>query len=126
MRVFARPTESPGLKGLWRLLSIRWLKHMLRPIWSFHGQGPQRLRRLTALGKPSLLVPYPHSAGRHQEFNAIKLREMGAAFVVFDNEMSGEVLAKHIREMFGSDSIRKEMQRASRGLGRPDACVQDR
>ena len=85
--------------------------------------GATTLAELTALGKPSLLVPYPYSAGRHQEFNAIKLREMGAAFVVFDNEMSGEVLAKHILEMFGSDSIRKEMQRASRGLGRPEACA---
>lgn len=85
--------------------------------------GATTLAELTALGKPSLLVPYPHSAGRHQEFNAIKLREMGAAFVVFDNEMSGEALAKHILEMFESDVIRKDMQRASKGLGRPDACV---
>jgi UDP-N-acetylglucosamine--N-acetylmuramyl-(pentapeptide) pyrophosphoryl-undecaprenol N-acetylglucosamine transferase len=85
--------------------------------------GATTLAELTALGKPSLLVPYPHSAGRHQEFNAIKLREMGAAFVVFDNEMSGELLAKHILEMFESDSIRKEMKRASRGLGRPEACA---
>ena len=85
--------------------------------------GATTLAELTALGKPSLLVPYPHSAGRHQEFNAIKLREMGAAFVVFDNEMSGEVLAKHILEMFGNASVGKEMQRASRGLGRPEACA---
>ena len=85
--------------------------------------GATTLAELTALGKPSLLVPYPHSAGRHQEFNAIKLREMGAAFVVFDNEISGEVLAKHILEMFGNASVGKEMQRASRGLGRPEACA---
>ena len=85
--------------------------------------GATTLAELTALGKPSLLVPYPHSAGRHQEFNAIKLREMGAAFVVFDNEMSGEVLAKHILEMLGNASVGKEMQRASRGLGRPEACA---
>jgi UDP-N-acetylglucosamine--N-acetylmuramyl-(pentapeptide) pyrophosphoryl-undecaprenol N-acetylglucosamine transferase len=85
--------------------------------------GATTLAELTALGKPSLLVPYPHSAGRHQEFNAIKLREMGAAFVVFDNEMSGELLARHIREMFGSELVRKDMQRASRGLGRPEACA---
>jgi UDP-N-acetylglucosamine--N-acetylmuramyl-(pentapeptide) pyrophosphoryl-undecaprenol N-acetylglucosamine transferase len=83
--------------------------------------GATTLAEITALGKPSLLVPYPHSAGRHQEFNAIKLREMGAAFVVFDNELSGEVFAKHIRDMFDNDSIRKEMHRASRGLGRPEA-----
>jgi UDP-N-acetylglucosamine:LPS N-acetylglucosamine transferase len=48
---------------------------------------------------------------------------MGAAFVLFDHEMSGVALAKQILEMFGSDSIRKEMQRASRGLGRPEACA---
>jgi UDP-N-acetylglucosamine--N-acetylmuramyl-(pentapeptide) pyrophosphoryl-undecaprenol N-acetylglucosamine transferase len=85
--------------------------------------GATTLAEITALGKPALLVPYPHSAGRHQEFNAIKLREMGAALMVFDHEMSGVVVAGHIREMFESASARQDMQRASRGLGRPDACV---
>ncbi len=84
--------------------------------------GATTLAEITALGKPALLVPYPYSAGRHQEFNAIKLREMGAAFVVFDHEMNGEVVATHIRKMFEGESIRQEMQRSSRGLGRPDAC----
>lgn len=83
--------------------------------------GATTLAEITALGKPSLLVPYPYSAGRHQEFNAIKLREMGAAFVIFDKEMNGEALARHIREMLENDLTRKDMQRASRGLGRPDA-----
>ncbi len=84
--------------------------------------GATTLAEITALGKPALLIPYPYAAGRHQEFNAIKLREMGAAFVAFENEMSGEVLAKHIREMFENEPARNEMQRASRGLGRPEAC----
>ena len=84
--------------------------------------GATTLAEITALGKPALLIPYPYAAGRHQEFNAIKLREMGAAFVVFENEMSGEVLAKHIRELFENAQARNEMQRASRGLGRPEAC----
>lgn len=85
--------------------------------------GATTLAEITALGKPSLLVPYPHAAGRHQERNAIKLREMGAAIVVFDDAMSGEVFSKHICELFESNSVRMEMQRASRGLGRPDACA---
>jgi len=84
--------------------------------------GATTLAEITALGKPALLIPYPYAAGRHQEFNAIKLREMGAAFVAFENEMNGEVLAKHIREMFENEPARNEMARASRGLGRPEAC----
>ncbi len=84
--------------------------------------GATTLAELTSLGKPAILVPYPYAAGRHQEMNAVKLREMGAAFMLMDSELTGEALAKHIKDMYGNDSIRAEMQRASRGLGRPDAC----
>jgi len=84
--------------------------------------GATTLAELTALGKPAILIPYPHAAGRHQEFNAMKLREMGAAQVVLDHEMSGELIAGQIREMYGDAQGRKEMQKASRGLGTPDAC----
>lgn len=83
--------------------------------------GATTLAELTALGKPAILVPYPYAAGRHQEFNAIKLREMGAAFMVADSELRGETIAMHIRDMYENNSIRIEMQKASRGLGRPEA-----
>jgi UDP-N-acetylglucosamine:LPS N-acetylglucosamine transferase len=36
--------------------------------------------------------------------------------------MNGLVLAEVIRDMFGNAEGLKEMQRSSRGLGRPDAC----
>jgi UDP-N-acetylglucosamine--N-acetylmuramyl-(pentapeptide) pyrophosphoryl-undecaprenol N-acetylglucosamine transferase len=85
--------------------------------------GATTLAELTALGKPSLLIPYPHAAGRHQEYNAMKLREMGAALMILDHEMNGEMLATHIREMLESDVVRRDMQKASRGLGRPDASA---
>lgn len=85
--------------------------------------GATTLAELTALGKPAILVPYPFAAGRHQEFNAIKLREMGAAFMISDNELKGETIAGHILDMYNNDSLRADMQRASRGLGTPDACT---
>ncbi|MBI5848698.1 MAG: undecaprenyldiphospho-muramoylpentapeptide beta-N-acetylglucosaminyltransferase [Nitrospirae bacterium] len=83
--------------------------------------GATTLAELTGLGKPAILIPYPHAAGRHQEFNALKLKEMGAAYVLFEQDMNGQALAAVIREMFGNPEGLKEMQRASRGLGRPDA-----
>ncbi len=84
--------------------------------------GATTLAEITALGKPAVLIPYPYAAGRHQEFNAMKLREMGAAHVLLDSELKGEALAKIIRDMYQSESTRAEMKRASMGLGRPDAC----
>lgn len=84
--------------------------------------GATTLAELTSLGKPAVLVPYPYSAGRHQEFNAMKLREMGASFVILESEIKGEILAGNIRKLYESGPLRAEMQKASRGLGRPDAC----
>ena len=84
--------------------------------------GATTLAEITALGKPAVLVPYPFAAGRHQELNALKLREMGAAFMLTDDELKGETLAAHIRELLENASLRAEMKKASKGLGRPDAC----
>ena len=84
--------------------------------------GATTLAEITALGKPAILVPYPYAAGRHQECNALKLREMGAAFMMPEDEMRGETLAKNIRELYDNGALRAEMQRSSQGLGRPDAC----
>jgi UDP-N-acetylglucosamine--N-acetylmuramyl-(pentapeptide) pyrophosphoryl-undecaprenol N-acetylglucosamine transferase len=82
--------------------------------------GATTLAEVTALGKPAVLVPYPHAAG-HQEFNARKLLEAGGCRMVLDHELSGEILASHIRDLCSSEEKRAEMRIRSRALGRPDA-----
>lgn len=84
--------------------------------------GATTLAELTALGKPAILIPYPHAAGRHQEFNAMKLGEMGAAMVVLEQDLKGGELAAAIRKIYMDEGLRAEMKSSSRGLGRPDAC----
>jgi UDP-N-acetylglucosamine--N-acetylmuramyl-(pentapeptide) pyrophosphoryl-undecaprenol N-acetylglucosamine transferase len=41
--------------------------------------GASTISELAALGKPSILVPYPHAANNHQEANARVLVERGGA-----------------------------------------------
>lgn len=84
--------------------------------------GATTLAELTAVGKPAILIPYPYAAGRHQEHNAQRLSEMGAARIILDHELDGETLAKNIKELYEDVDIRSEMQRSSRSLGRPDAA----
>jgi len=84
--------------------------------------GATTLSELTALGKPALLIPYPYAAGNHQELNAKKLLEMDAAKMMLDRELKGETLAQHIRELYMNETMRIEMHRNSRALGRPEAC----
>ena len=85
--------------------------------------GATTLAELTALGKPAILVPYPYAAGNHQELNARKLEEMGAARMILDRELKGEALAAEIRELYADEKLREEMQRNSKAVGRPDACA---
>jgi UDP-N-acetylglucosamine--N-acetylmuramyl-(pentapeptide) pyrophosphoryl-undecaprenol N-acetylglucosamine transferase len=47
---------------------------------------------------------------------------MGAARVIFDHELDGEILAKNVRELCENPELRLEMARACRSLGRPDAA----
>jgi UDP-N-acetylglucosamine--N-acetylmuramyl-(pentapeptide) pyrophosphoryl-undecaprenol N-acetylglucosamine transferase len=84
--------------------------------------GATTLAELTALGKPAILIPYPYAAGQHQELNARKLLERGAAKMIRDSELKGESLANSIREMYTNETMRAEMQRNSRSVGRPEAC----
>ncbi|MEW6162312.1 MAG: undecaprenyldiphospho-muramoylpentapeptide beta-N-acetylglucosaminyltransferase [Nitrospirota bacterium] len=85
--------------------------------------GATTLAELTALGKPAILIPYPYAAGHHQELNAKKLLEMSAARMILDSELSGESLAHSIGELYENETIRAEMRKNSRALGRPEACA---
>lgn len=84
--------------------------------------GATTLSEITALGKPAILIPYPYAASNHQELNAKKLQDMGAARMILDKEMNGEILADAIRELYINEKTRKEMQKAAAVFGRIDAA----
>ncbi len=84
--------------------------------------GATTLAEITAIGKPAVLIPYPYAASNHQEYNARKLEDMGAAKMILDKTLTGEVLADNIRELYADEHTRREMQNASVVFGRIDAA----
>ncbi|MBF0557596.1 MAG: undecaprenyldiphospho-muramoylpentapeptide beta-N-acetylglucosaminyltransferase [Nitrospirae bacterium] len=84
--------------------------------------GATTLAEITAIGKPAILIPYPFAASNHQEYNARKLQDMGAARVVLDRSLSGELLSEMVRELYGDEHACREMQKASVAFGRIDAA----
>lgn len=82
--------------------------------------GATTLAELTRLGKPAILVPYPHAAANHQELNARAMVGAGAARMVKDSELSVALLTA-IGELLHNDSLLAEMSRHSAALGTPDA-----
>src|SRR3989304_839413 len=64
------------------------------------GAGATSIAEITALGIPAILIPYPFSADGHQEINAASLVKKGAAIMIRQDELTGNVLGGVIRRLF--------------------------
>lgn len=83
--------------------------------------GATTISELAALGKPSVLIPYPHATNRHQETNAQILARVGGARMILEDGLSGERLADLLTELMSNREKLAEMGRLAKGAGRPDA-----
>lgn len=88
--------------------------------------GATTLAEVTALGIPSVLVPYPFAAHNHQEHNARALESNGAAQVILDKDVNGGQLAKIIRDSIEHPDALREMGNKSFQMGRRDATERAR
>ena len=77
---------------------------------------------VAAQGRAMVLIPYPHSAGDHQQANAEILRRGGAAIVIDDHELTAARLAHEVGRLLGDPAALEAMGRAARALARPDAA----
>jgi UDP-N-acetylglucosamine--N-acetylmuramyl-(pentapeptide) pyrophosphoryl-undecaprenol N-acetylglucosamine transferase len=85
--------------------------------------GGSTLAELTALGLPSILVPYPYAAHGHQGVNAGLLAQAGAAIAIDQQDLTAERLAESIRALATDDGLRGRMAECARQQGRPDAAL---
>ncbi|MFW6189535.1 MAG: UDP-N-acetylglucosamine--N-acetylmuramyl-(pentapeptide) pyrophosphoryl-undecaprenol N-acetylglucosamine transferase [Planctomycetota bacterium] len=78
---------------------------------------------LTALGLPSVLVPYPHAADDHQTANARRLAEAGAAITIPESELTGRRLAEALSKLATDRDLRRRMGESARSQGRSRAAL---
>jgi UDP-N-acetylglucosamine--N-acetylmuramyl-(pentapeptide) pyrophosphoryl-undecaprenol N-acetylglucosamine transferase len=83
--------------------------------------GASSIADIAAIGRPAILVPYPHASDDHQAANARGLVEAGGAFMFREDELTPERLAGTIAAILGDPEGARAMAAASRGAGRPDA-----
>ena len=83
--------------------------------------GGSSLAECSALGRPMILVPYPHVRG-HQRHNAAPYERAGAATVIEDEECTASVLQWTILGVLRDPDLWRRMAEASRCMGRPDAA----
>jgi UDP-N-acetylglucosamine--N-acetylmuramyl-(pentapeptide) pyrophosphoryl-undecaprenol N-acetylglucosamine transferase len=82
--------------------------------------GASSLAEICAVGRPSLLVPYPFAADDHQYRNAKSLEEAGAAIALRQSDATAERIAAEIAAL---DPARlAEMAVKARERGKPEAA----
>jgi UDP-N-acetylglucosamine--N-acetylmuramyl-(pentapeptide) pyrophosphoryl-undecaprenol N-acetylglucosamine transferase len=82
--------------------------------------GSSTLAEVTALGVPSVIVPYPHAAG-HQRANARVLVDAGAARLVDDEDFDAGALLD-AAALLDDPVAHLEMAASARSLGRPGSA----
>jgi len=83
--------------------------------------GATTCAELAAAGRAAVLVPLP-LAGGHQRQNAEATARAGAAWMIPQQELSGEHLAQTLIDLLEDPERRKEMAEAARTLARPQAA----
>jgi UDP-N-acetylglucosamine--N-acetylmuramyl-(pentapeptide) pyrophosphoryl-undecaprenol N-acetylglucosamine transferase len=77
---------------------------------------------VTALGRPAILVPYPHATADHQSANAAWMVDADAAEVIADEALGPGLLARRVGKLLGDEARLAAMGAASTALAMPDAA----
>ncbi len=85
--------------------------------------GATTLAELCAIGRPSILIPFPFAADDHQAKNAAALEEQGAAICVRESELEVNALGVLVGGLLDDPAKRQAMSLAARRHGRPDAAA---
>jgi UDP-N-acetylglucosamine--N-acetylmuramyl-(pentapeptide) pyrophosphoryl-undecaprenol N-acetylglucosamine transferase len=86
------------------------------------GRSGGSIFEVTAMGRPAILVPYPHATADHQSANADWMVDAGAAEAIPDAELSAERLADEVGDLLADDERLEVMASASVSLAMPDAA----
>jgi UDP-N-acetylglucosamine--N-acetylmuramyl-(pentapeptide) pyrophosphoryl-undecaprenol N-acetylglucosamine transferase len=126
------PSDAPGMRATYAQLG---LPARVEPFVEDMGAayaaadlvvsraGAMTCAELTALGLPSILVPYPFAADDHQRANAEVLVRAGAADTLAAGELTPQRLADAIAGLLGDAARRTRMAASARALGRPEAAA---
>ncbi len=84
--------------------------------------GASAVSEICAVGRPSVLIPYPYASGDHQRVNAESLVRAGAALTLSFAEASPARIAAEITALLQNPMRLSEMAEHAAALGRPEAA----
>jgi UDP-N-acetylglucosamine--N-acetylmuramyl-(pentapeptide) pyrophosphoryl-undecaprenol N-acetylglucosamine transferase len=84
--------------------------------------GATTVAEISAMGKAAVFIPFPHAADNHQALNAEALAKAGAAEMIPESLLTGQVLADRIQHYAQNREALLEMEKRAKKFGRPEAA----
>ncbi|NNE99720.1 MAG: undecaprenyldiphospho-muramoylpentapeptide beta-N-acetylglucosaminyltransferase [Pyrinomonadaceae bacterium] len=85
--------------------------------------GATTCAEVAAAGKVAIMVPLPTAADDHQRKNAEALENNGAAKMILQAELTGETLAREIKNFIDSPEKISEMELCAKKMAKADAAA---
>ena len=86
--------------------------------------GASTIAELTAVGRPAIVVPYPHAIDDHQSANAARLSDAGGAWMYPQDGFTPDVLAERLRTLFEQPAVLETAAKCAARIGMPGATAQ--
>ncbi|HEY4344639.1 MAG TPA: undecaprenyldiphospho-muramoylpentapeptide beta-N-acetylglucosaminyltransferase [Parvibaculum sp.] len=83
--------------------------------------GASTVAELSVIGRPSILVPLPHSLDNDQKANAEKLEAAGAGFMIEQKNFSEDALSKRLVALLADAALLGSAAKAALAQGAPNA-----
>jgi len=84
--------------------------------------GASTVSEISVIGRPAILVPYPHALDHDQAANAAALAATGGAKVIPQAELSPEKIASILAHVMNDPEKLARMAAAAKQAGKPDAA----
>ena len=85
--------------------------------------GASTVAEVLAVGRPSILVPYPYAADDHQTFNAQAVDGAGAGWIIPQSSFTAENLAARLDSLLGLPAVLKKAAACALQQGRSDSAL---
>lgn len=127
-----RAEDLPAVKAVYDAAHIRAdLKTFIEDVPSLMAQchlsitraGASTVSELACVGRPSLLVPYPHATDDHQAANAQALVDAGGAIMMRDQSFRVGQVQDTVQTLLADQGKLADMAAAAHNFGRPDAAL---
>lgn len=78
--------------------------------------GAMTITEVSIVGKPAIFIPLPSMSANRQEDNAMVLEKIGAAKIILNKDINGEILSENIEDIIENKAELEEMGRLANSI----------